>query len=48
MRLGSQTALFDLSGIPLVGNLDTGGIIGLTREGELLCRAMTERDVRED
>lgn len=33
MRLGSQTALFDLSGIPLVGNLDTGGIIGLTREG---------------
>lgn len=47
MRLGSQSELFCLGGIPLVGNLETGGIIGLTKEGDRLCRAMKERDVSE-
>lgn len=47
MRLGGQTKLFHLGGVPLVGNLETGGIVGLTKEGELLCRAMAERDVPE-
>lgn len=40
MRLGAQSELFHLAGIPMVGNLDTGGIIGLTDEGERLCRAL--------
>ena len=48
MRLGSQTELFCLGGIPLVGNLETGGIIGLTNEGDSLCRVMKRRDVSED
>ena len=47
MRLGGQSKLFRLGGVPLVGNLETGGIVGLTKEGELLCRAMAERDVPE-
>ena len=45
MRLGSHTAQLCLAGIPLVGNLETGGIIGLTGEGERLCQVMSERDV---
>lgn len=45
MRLGSHTAQFCLAGIPLVGNLETGGIIGLTEEGRRLCHTLSERDV---
>lgn len=48
MRLSRQTERFALCGVPMVGNLATGGVIGLTSEGDALCRAMAERDVPED
>ena len=30
MRFGDQVVAFDFAGIPLVGNLNTGYVIGLT------------------
>ncbi|WP_417802944.1 radical SAM protein [Thermophilibacter provencensis] len=45
MRLADHVELFSLGGIPMAGNLETGGVIGLTRAGEALCRKMSERDV---
>lgn len=45
MRLSTWTERFALCGIPLVGNLVTGGVIGLTSEGDALCEAMSLRDV---
>lgn len=45
MRLADHVELFSLGGIPMAGNLETGGVIGLTRAGETLCRKMSERDV---
>lgn len=45
MRLRDSVELFELGGIPMAGNTDTGGIIGLTPQGERLCRAMAEGDV---
>ncbi len=45
MRLSPDTTLFSLGGVPLVGNLATGGVIGLTREGAALCHELAERDV---
>lgn len=48
MRLSSSTRLFSLSGIPMVGNVVTGAIIGLTVSGSALCHKMAERDVSED
>lgn len=45
MRLAAHTELFSLGGVPLVGNYDTGGVIGLTPAGETLCQAMAGRDV---
>lgn len=45
MRLADHVELFSLGGIPMVGNLETGGVIGLTGAGETLCRKMSEHDV---
>lgn len=45
MRLAADAALLSLGGVPMVGNLTTGGVIGLTDEGASLCRALSERDV---
>ena len=45
MRLSSSTRLFSLSGIPMVGNVVTGGVIGLTASGDALCHDMARRDV---
>lgn len=48
MRLADHVELFSLGGIPMVGNLETGGVIGLTGAGETLCRKMSEHDVAAD
>lgn len=48
MRLSHDTELFSLAGIPMVGNLITGGIIGLTPEGNWLCHAMAVRNVESN
>lgn len=45
MRLSAATSLFSFGGIPMVGNLATGGVIGLTPDGAELCRALKDRDV---
>ena len=48
MRLSPNATLFSLGGIPLVGNLDTGGVIGLTGEGADLCGELSRRDVDKE
>ena len=45
MRLASWTERSSLGEVPLIGNLKTGGVIGLTPEGAHLCDAMSEKDV---
>lgn len=45
MRLARHAKIFSLAGIPMVGNLDSGGVIGLTPEGEALCSELSSHDV---
>lgn len=45
MRLNASVARFDVGGIPVVGNLATGCIVGLTPEGDALCGELMRRDV---
>lgn len=48
MKLATHTELFSMGGIPMAGNLDTGGIIGLTPEGAELCQTMATRNVSQE
>ena len=48
MRLSTDIVFVSLGGIPIVGNLATGGIIGLTEEGARLCRRLAREDVTLD
>ena len=48
MKLSHDTVLFSFGGVPMVGNLRTGGLIGLTPEGAETCRALAGRDVPEE
>lgn len=45
MRLSSDAVLIELGGVPMAGNPETGALVGLTEEGEALCRELSERDV---
>lgn len=45
MRLASHTEIFSLGSIPTIANYKTGGLIGLTKEGLKLCKAMQTDDV---
>lgn len=45
MRLSDDARVFSLGGIPMVGNVRTSGVIGLTDAGHALCREMANRDV---
>lgn len=45
MRFNASVARFDLGGIPVVGNVATGCIVGLTPEGDALCGELMRRDV---
>ncbi len=45
MRLSDHSRTFSLAGIPMVGNLATGGVIGLTDSGRKLCEELTRREV---
>ena len=40
LRLHNKTVIFSVTGLAMVGNYLTGGIIGLTGEGTLLCQKM--------
>lgn len=48
MKFGSSVVMFELSGIPLVGNLDNGFVIGLTPKGATLCEQLTCKDMPEN
>lgn len=45
MKLGGNTVQFTWEGIPVLGNLRTGAVMGLTQEGAGLCTTLAERDV---
>ena len=42
-----MTICCNLGPIPLVGNLESGGVIGLTDEGSSLCDRLMKEDVAE-
>lgn len=48
MRFNDEVVMQDLSGIPLVGNLASGYVIGLTGEGAEVCKRLMAEDVPED
>lgn len=45
LKLSTQTVCFSIHGIPVVGNLKTGSVIGLTAEGRDTCALMAKRNV---
>lgn len=45
MRFSDDVVTLSPAGLPMVGNLATGGIIGLTSEGARLCAALSEQEV---
>lgn len=48
MKFIKDVVSFDFAGIPLVGNMQTGYVIGLTAEGAQVCARMLEEDVPEE
>ncbi len=48
MRFNDEVVMQDIGGIPLVGNLANGYVIGLTGEGAEACRRMLHEDVPAD
>lgn len=48
MRFGDSVELFSLAGIPMVGNMDSGAVAGLTPEGAALCERLAREDVAEE
>ncbi|WP_449314867.1 radical SAM protein [Rubneribacter sp.] len=47
MRFDDKVVMFDFAGIPLVGCLSTGYVIGLSEQGAAVCARMFEEDVPE-
>lgn len=45
MRFNASVVMFEFAGYPIVGNLDTGYIIGLTQEGAALCAELMTADI---
>lgn len=45
MRLANDTVMFPFGGVPILGSLASGNVIGLTSEGFELCKRMQENDV---
>ena len=48
MRFTKQVVEFNFAGIPVIGNLDNGYVIGLSKTGQSLCKELFRRDVSED
>ena len=48
MRFSKDVVVFDLSGVPLVGCLETGAVIGLTPEGAKVCERLVCNEVSEE
>ena len=47
MRFASDVIRFDFCGIPIIGNLDTGFLVGLTPEGAALCDDLEQEATTE-
>lgn len=47
MRLGNHAVSFEFAGIPIVGNLANGYVIGLTSEGSAICKRLAYEEVSE-
>lgn len=47
VRFSDQVVAFDFSGIPMVGNMNTGYAIGLTAEGAAVCDRLLHEEVAE-
>ncbi len=48
MKFSENAVLFDIEGVPVIGNFDNGSIIGLTSEGLEFCRKVRSDGVSED
>lgn len=48
MKLAHDVELFSIGRIPAIGNLTTGGIIGLTTSGSALCAALAEGGITKN
>lgn len=48
MKLGDRVVLFDFAGIPIVGNLTNGYVIGLTSEGSDICKKLSIAGATEE
>jgi len=47
MRFGTQVVKFTFQGIPMVGNMDNGYVIGLTDDGYKVCQKMFKTEITE-
>ncbi len=47
MQLAEHTVLFSIGEIPAIGNYATGGLLGLTQDGQKLCEAMHGSDISQ-
>lgn len=48
MKLNKSAILFSIDSIPMIGNVDTGYIIGLTSEGFELCSCMKREEISKE
>ncbi len=48
MQFTKEVVSFDFSGIPIIGCLQTGAVIGLTNEGAAICERLHHEDVAEE
>lgn len=47
MQLAEHTVLFSIGEIPAIGNYATGGLLGLTQDGQKLCEAIRSSDISQ-
>ena len=47
MKISKNAVLFDIEGIPVIGNFDNGSLIGLTPEGAAFCRQIMAGGIDE-
>lgn len=45
MFFNEETILFDINGIPVIGNFESGSLIGLTKNGKLFCENILKNGI---
>lgn len=48
MKFNKSTILYNINSIPVIGNYDTGSLIGLTPEGKNFCASIFENGITDD